>query len=344
MASISDFYAAPSIEFLQTSQKKVLLQIAKYYGIKMSGKGSKSEISNSIITALKGKGVLGEGEPQSGFSVTSKPELVSTPFDGLTFEQRKELMQLQFEQERMKAEKQIELERVEAEKEIQLERVKQETEKMKLELQQYKLNLIRDGKIQNDVSSGEQSFSTCPTGPVDMSSCLRLMPQFNEKDPDTFFILFERIADAKDWPDADRALLLQSVLTGRAQEAYSALSALDCLDYAKVKAAVLKTYELVPEAYRQKFRNWVKNERQTHVEFARDLLTHFNRWCSALDVGTFDSLSELIVLEQFKNCLPPRVATYVTEQKPKTVLKAAELADDFVLTHKGALGDVSSSL
>lgn len=334
MASVSGFYAAPSKEFLQTCQKKQLLQIVKHYGINVSGKGSKQEISNAIVTALIKKGVLGEGELQSGFSVNSKPELFSTPFDGLTFEQRKELMLLQFEQEQMRM-------KAEAEKEIELERVRQETEKMKLELQQYKLHLIRDGKI-NDAPSGDQSFSTCSgsSSSLDLSSCLRLMPQFNEKDPDTFFILFERIADAKDWPDADRALLLQSVLTGRAQEAYSALSEIDCLDYAKVKAAVLKSYELVPEAYRQKFRNWVKNERQTHVEFARELMGHFNRWCSALGVDTFDSLSELMVLEQFKNCLPQRVATYVNEQKPKTVHKAAELADDFVLTHKGAIGEI----
>lgn len=40
------------------------------------------------------------------------------------------------------------------------------------------------------------------------------------------------------------------------------------------------------------------------------------------------------MLQQFKNSIPQRIATYVSEQKPPTVLKAAELADDFVLTHK----------
>ena len=47
-------------------------------------------------------------------------------------------------------------------------------------------------------------------------------------------------------------LLLQSVLVGRAQEAYSALSTEDSKDYEKVKGAILRTYELVPEAYRKK--------------------------------------------------------------------------------------------
>lgn len=36
--------------------------------------------------------------------------------------------------------------------------------------------------------------------------------------------------------------MLQCILTGRAQEAYSALRATDCLSYAKVKSVVLKAY------------------------------------------------------------------------------------------------------
>ena len=48
----------------------------------------------------------------------------------------------------------------------------------------------------------------------------------------------------------ERTLLLQCVLTGRAQLAYASLSVADSQVYNKVKTAVLKAYELVPEAYR----------------------------------------------------------------------------------------------
>lgn len=164
----------------------------------------------------------------------------------------------------------------------------------------------------------------------DVGANLRLLPKFNEKDPDTFCILFERIANAKNWPDVDKTLMFQCVLTGRAQEAYSALSATDCLlSYAKVKSAVLKADELVPEAYCQKCRNWEKDDKQTNVEFAHDLLSHFNRRCSSANVDDFEGLCELVVLEQFKNSIPRRIATYVSEQRATSVLKAAELTDDF---------------
>lgn len=53
---------------------------------------------------------------------------------------------------------------------------------------------------------------------------LRLLPHFNERDPDSFFILFERVSRATGWSDKDCVLLLQCVLMGKAQEAYSSLS------------------------------------------------------------------------------------------------------------------------
>lgn len=52
--------------------------------------------------------------------------------------------------------------------------------------------------------------------------------------------------------------MLDCVLSGRAQEAFASLSN-DNLTYKSVKAVVLKAYELVPEAYQQRFRTWGKN-------------------------------------------------------------------------------------
>ncbi len=45
-------------------------------------------------------------------------------------------------------------------------------------------------------------------------------------------------------------MLLQCKLTGKAQEVCTSLSLEDSLNYDMVKAAIFRTYELVPEAYR----------------------------------------------------------------------------------------------
>ena len=113
---------------------------------------------------------------------------------------------------------------------------------------------------------------------------------------------------------------------------------MDCQTYSTVKDAVLGAYELVPDAYRQRFRSWEKADKQTNVEFARELSKHFNGWCSAVGVITFKDLCDLIVLEQFRDCLPSEVATHNDERGVKTVNEAAILADKYIMARKGKLG------
>ena len=61
------------------------------------------------------------------------------------------------------------------------------------------------------------------------------------------------MATSLEWPQDAWMLLLQSVLVGKAWEVYSAMSIEQSLQYNHVKTAILKAYELVPEAYRQNF-------------------------------------------------------------------------------------------
>ncbi len=99
---------------------------------------------------------------------------------------------------------------------------------------------------------------------------------------------------------------------------------------------MLRAYELVPEAYRQKCRSWKKTDSQTHVEFVHNISVYFNRWCTASDVKTLDDLKELMLLEQFKSSVSQRVATYISERKPHTAYEAAVMADEFSLIHKAS--------
>lgn len=130
------------------------------------------------------------------------------------------------------------------------------------------------------------------------------------------------------------ALLLQCSLTGKAQEICASLPIEQSLDYDIVKAAVLRAYELVPEAYRQKFCAHVKTAKQTHVEFAREKRALFEKWCFSSKTTTLDQLQELLLLEDFKGCLPESVVVHLNEQKVTSLLDAAVLADEFILTHR----------
>lgn len=127
---------------------------------------------------------------------------------------------------------------------------------------------------------------------------------------------------------------MQSKFYGKAQEAIAALPIEDSLDYDLVKAAVLRTYELVPEAYRQKFRNHRKAPSQTYADFAREKAVLFDKWSTSCHATDFVSLRELVLLEEFKKSLPECLVIYLTEQKITTLSAAAIAADEYVLTHK----------
>ena len=173
-----------------------------------------------------------------------------------------------------------------------------------------------------------------PNRPFDVSRNTRMIPHFNEHEVDRYFIQFERVAVALAWPVEMWTLLLQTALTGRAQSVYSALSSQQSADYHTVKTAILNAYELVPEAYRQRFRDLRKSDRLTFVEFAGEKERAFDRWCTSQSTQTKEQLRELVLLEEFKRCVPDDVAMYVNDRKVTTLAQAAVCADEFVLTHK----------
>ena len=119
------------------------------------------------------------------------------------------------------------------------------------------------------------------------------------------------------------------------QKIFSALTVAQCSDYEVMKGYILKSYELVPEAYRQKFRNYQKFGQQTCVEFAQQKQQFFDRWCSSMDIsGNFEKLRQLILLEEFKNCMSTDVRTYLCEKSITDLGPAAITADEYLLTHK----------
>lgn len=97
-----------------------------------------------------------------------------------------------------------------------------------------------------------------------------------------------------------------------------------------MKNAILRAYE----AYRQRFRNHKKAVQQTYVEFAHEKGILFDKWLIASKVLNFNSLKDLMMLEEFKNCVPDQVVKYLNEQKVMSLSHAAVLDDEFVLTHK----------
>ena len=79
---------------------------------------------------------------------------------------------------------------------------------------------------------------------------------------------------------------------------------------------MLLAYDLVPEAYRQKFRGYRRSSGQCYVEFQREKDILFDRWVRSLKVDlTYESLRELVLMTEFKKVTPPDLRTYLEDHK-----------------------------
>ena len=105
-------------------------------------------------------------------------------------------------------------------------------------------------------------------------------------------------------------------------------------DYETLKTAILQAYELTPEAYRMKFRSWIKQDKQTHIEFSREQSIWFDKWAKATNcTGDYKKLREIILIEQFKNRVSENMKIYLAERKLPTLYETAMCADEYVLIH-----------
>ena len=210
---------------------------------------------------------------------------------------------------------QIELEKLKIEAQIELARINQETRFKELEEER-----TRREKERNN---------------FDLTKHIRLVPAFNEEDVDKYFQHFEKIASNLEWPIEAWPTLLQTVLKGKAQDTYASLSITDSANYDTVKRAILRSYEMVPEAYRQRFRDYRMGENQTYVEFIRQKETYLDRWIAAKGIVTdYNKLRQLILIEEFKWCVHDNVKTFLNERQVDTGYEMATLADEYTLTHQ----------
>ena len=301
--NVKDFVRCPSVEVLESLKKTELLAVAKdllIEDVKMSM--TKSQLKRIIAEFFVDEELF--------------DETVLDVYEEKASESL-ELKKFQIQQDKDLKESEMKM-KLEQEKELEIEKMKFELEKLKL-----------TADLSTSTADVSQPIRFVPSREI------RMVPPFNETEVDKYFQHFEKVATNCGWPRDCWAIMLQSVLKGKAQHAYSALSADDCADYDLVKTAVLRAYELVPEAYRQKFRNLRKPDYQTHVEFAHEKEVFFERWCTSKEVNDgFENLKQLVLIEEFKRCVRDDVKTYLDEKSVSNLTEAAVMADDYALTHK----------
>ena len=344
---INEIEETRSLEPLKKFKKENLVKVAVHYGITPAVGATKSHILNLIKDHCVEHDIIDEVEEKP---IAETAEIVRLKLDfereerRLAREAEKALQDAQFAEAQRAREAAREAAEAEAQRarDLRLAELKEARELRELELKAEQEKALLEAEKEaaarehelKMASLGKQSPSD-KAGVFDPARNIRLVPPFQEKEVDKYFAHFEKVADSLNWPKESWVLLLQSVLVGKAQEIYGSLSVEQSSNYEHVKEAILKAYELVPEAYRQKFRNYLKYDSKTHVEFAREKENLFNRWCHSKEIGQdFKKLKQMVLLEEFKDKVRPDIRSHLDEQKVEELEKAAIMADDYALTHK----------
>ena len=207
MDIIENFLEEPSMEKLERLRKSEIIKIGEKLELNVHMTMRKHELVRKITEHMVEKNV---------FEETALEELP------------REIIKMTSEQ--------IELEKVRIQARMELERNKMEQEKARIEQETRlrEVDLARSGR-----RGSHDNF--------EVTKQARLVPKFEEANVDEYFAHFERTALNLGWPRECWSMLLQTVLTRKAQRAYSTLPTENCVDYELVKAAVLKSFELVPD-------------------------------------------------------------------------------------------------
>ena len=234
--------------------------------------------------------------------------------------------ELQIKLKQMEIEAQRELERMRIEKELQLKDRELKGKQIEAEKEIELAKIEREGKVQRNNNPNFEAVKYA-----------KLIPKFEERNIDQYFAQFEITALNYNFPENLWPMMLQPALTGRAAEVFTSLTREQQKEYQVVKSLILKAYELVPEAYRRKFRDLKKKNEQTHVEFLREKERFLEKWLTSKEVGTsYERLKSLVLMEEFQSCVRQDVRTHLADRGEDDVHKVAVLADDYTISHQFA--------
>ena len=229
-----------------------------------------------------------------------------------TLKSMEKIMQ-QLMEDRRKREEEIALERAAREKEAATR-----VEEMKTQV---------DALVSESHNDKETAAAPLGHGPQ-----VKLVPLTAQDDNKSYLVTFERIMDTYKVPKEQWTYYLAPQLTGKAQQAFAALSTAESQTYDGVKSAILLRYGVYEEAYRRRFRAANRKDGETNRELAVRLLDLQNKWLKKHT--TVDAIKEQVALEQFLSTLALEMRAWVRDKKPGTCIAAGELADEYELARK----------
>ncbi|XP_070203191.1 uncharacterized protein [Littorina saxatilis] len=265
-----------------------------------------------------------------GLAADKREKYVKESFDRL--ERKREKDEKQKEREMEESRRQKELEREERQKEKEREERDKDREH---QLKQRELE-IRQAEISagsRTPQNGRDSHTNVGARPV-----YPRLPAFREQqdDIDSYLFRFETHAKSLGWEETRWITYLSALLEGNALNLYHSLAAAGELTYQCLKENLLKKFQCTSETFRQKLRNIRPSEKEPFQTFGIELRRLFDRWVALSEITTdVDSLTNLILGEQFLESVSADLATFIRERGLVTLDEMVKAAESYRLARPG---------
>ena len=221
---------------------------------------------------------------------------------------------------------QQEIERDERMKErVEREKEREEREKEREEREKERVHEMELAQVMGKGNVAKNIPGNVPNMPVFRADSDEL---------DAYILRFERHATLQKWPKELWACALGNLLTGRALDVYTRMCAEDASDYATLKATLLQHFALTSEGFRKRFREAKRGNTESYTQYAARLSSYAKRWVdlSGREVS-YDTLHELIVMEQILEGCDRSTAMFIKERNPKNLSEMVVLAEQYSSAH-----------
>ena len=228
--------------------------------------------------------------------------------------------------------------------EVEMRKTAMEEERMRLEAAVTQKEL--EAEVQKTrIEAGQNSDSRRTSiGGNGVRAKLPRLPVFHDgkDDLDAYIVRFERFATTHHWPKESWASNLSALITGKALEVYSRLSADEADDFDVLKKALLDRYHLNAEGFRMKLRESIADEGESPAQFITRLENYLNKWIELTKIPkTFAGMVQLILTEQFISTCSNDLATFLKERTWESLKDLGETANKYLEAHGKQMKDVS---
>ena len=222
------------------------------------------------------------------------------------------------------AEKEKEREEREKERNFKLELAQKEIEEREEE-RRHELELARIKASAGHVPDDSRLIKSLPK-----------IPPFNDSidEIDVYLQRFEKLAVFHQWEHGEYAMLLGTLLRGKALKVYCGLAPEIANDYNELKSALLKSFKVNPNSYRKKFRETVLENGESYVQLVCRMHQYLDKWMELSEVPqTFEGVCDFMVMDQFLSNCSRELRAFLLEKTNFNAHDMAVCADRYMIAH-----------